>query len=122
MNNLNSVIIEGNLTNDPELNYTSSSAAVCKFPIAVNRRYKMNGQPQEEVSYFDIESWNKIAESCSQYLNKGRGVRVVGRLKQERWTQNGQNKSKIIILAEHVEFKPKKHEPITSREEYPYDI
>ncbi|MDA3823281.1 MAG: single-stranded DNA-binding protein [Bacteroidales bacterium] len=105
MNNLNSILIEGNLTKDPDLSYTSSSAAVCKFPIAVNRKYKVNDQMQDEVSYIDIEAWNKIAESCSQYLTKGRGVRVVGRLKQERWQQNGQNRSKIIIVAEHIEFK-----------------
>ena len=106
MNNLNSVLIEGNLTREPELNYTSSSVPVCKFPIAVNRKYKVNNQMQDEVSYFDIETWNKTAESCSQHLNKGRGIRVVGRLKQERWQQNGQNRTRIVIIAEHVEFKP----------------
>lgn len=106
MNNLNSVLIEGNLTKDPDLTYTSSSAPVCKFPIAVNRKYKVNEQVQDEVSYFEIETWNKTAESCSHYLQKGRGVRVVGRLKQERWQQNGQSHSRIVIIAEHVEFKP----------------
>lgn len=76
---------------------------------------------QDEVSFFDIEAWNRIAETCSQYLTKGRGVRIVGRLKQERWQQNGQNRSKIIILIEHVEFKPQKQEPITTGEALYYD-
>jgi single-strand DNA-binding protein len=59
------------------------------------------------VSYFDVTTWSRLAEVCGEYLKKGRGVRVVGRLKQDRWTSpEGQGRSKVSIVAEHVEFKP----------------
>ena len=112
MNNLNSVLIEGNLTKDPELAYTPKGTAVCRFSIATNRFYKQEEDYQKEVSYFDVTVWAKQAEVCSEYLKKGRGVRVVGRLKQDRWQDaEGNNRSKVLIVAEHVEFKPKKGSP-----------
>jgi single-strand DNA-binding protein len=59
------------------------------------------------VSYFDVTTWARLAEVCGEYLKKGRGVRVVGRLKQDRGTDaDGKEHSKIFIVAEHVEFKP----------------
>ena len=107
MNNLNSILIEGNLTRDPELVYTQKGVAVCKFSVACNRWYKQEEETQKEVSFFDVCAWTKLAESCSEYLKKGRGVRVVGRLKQDRWKDaDGKTRSRIIIVAEHVEFKP----------------
>jgi single-strand DNA-binding protein len=107
MNNLNSILIEGNLTRDPELSYTTKGTAVCKFSVACNRFYKQDDELQKEVSFVDVCTWTKLAEVCSEYLKKGRGVRVVGRLKQDRWTdQEGKSHSRIFIVAEHVEFKP----------------
>jgi single-strand DNA-binding protein len=62
---------------------------------------------QKEVSCFDVSAWTRLAEVCGEYLKKGRGVRVVGRLKQDRWTDaDGKPHSRIFIVAEHVEFKP----------------
>jgi single-strand DNA-binding protein len=107
MNNLNSILIEGNLVRDPELSYTSKGTAVCKFSVGCNRAYKQDDQLQKEVSYFDVTTWQRLAEVCGEYLKKGRGVRVVGRLKQDRWTDpEGKGRSKVFIIAEHVEFKP----------------
>ena len=107
MNNLNSILIEGNLVRDPELSYTPKGSAVCKFSVACNRSYKQGDGFQKEVSYFDVSCWTRLAEVCGEYLKKGRGVRVVGRLKQDRWTDaDGKGRSKIFIVAEHVEFKP----------------
>ena len=107
MNNLNSILIEGNLVRDPELKYTPKGAAVCSFALASNRYFKQDEETQKEVSYFDVTTWSRLAEVCGEYLKKGRGVRVVGRLKQDRWTSpEGQARSKIEIVAEHVEFKP----------------
>jgi single-strand DNA-binding protein len=107
MNNLNSILIEGNLTRDPELSYTSKGTAVCKFSVACNRFFKQEDETQKEVSYFDVSCWTRLAEVCGEYLKKGRGVRVVGRLKQDRWTDaDGKPRSRIEIVAEHVEFKP----------------
>ncbi len=108
MNNLNSILVEGNLTRDPELSYTPKGTAVCKFSVGCNRYYKQDDEVQQEVSFFDITVWGRQAEVCSEYLHKGRGVRVVGRLKQDRWQDpEGNNRSKVQIIAEHVEFKPK---------------
>jgi len=107
VNSLNSVLLEGNLVKDPETKSISSDSTVCCFTIAVNRSYRKNNDYVNEVSYFDIETWGKLAESCNNTLRKSRGVRVVGRLKQDRWDDdNGKNHSRIKIIAEHVEFKP----------------
>jgi single-strand DNA-binding protein len=107
MNNLNSILIEGNLVKDPELSYTAKGTAVCKFSVACNRAFKQDDQLQKEVSFFDVSTWTRLAEVCGEYLKKGRGVRVVGRLKQDRWTDtDGKPHSRVEIVAEHVEFKP----------------
>jgi len=112
MNNLNSVLLEGNLTRDPELRYTPKGTPVCSFGIACNRYYKQEQEVQQEVSFFEITVWNRQAEVCNEYLHKGRGVRVVGRLKQDRWTDGeGQNRSKVQVVAEHVEFRPERKKP-----------
>jgi single-strand DNA-binding protein len=107
MNNLNSILLEGNLVRDPEINHTPKGTPVCKFSIASNRFYKLEDEFQKEVSFFDITTWSRLAEVCGEYLKKGRGVRIVGRLKQDRWKGNdGKGKSKVYIIADHVEFKP----------------
>ena len=107
MNSLNSILIEGNLTRDPALNETPKGTTVCTFGVASNRFYKQNEEMQKEVSFFEVEVWARLAEACAENLKKGRGVRVVGRLKQDRWTDaEGKNHEKVRIVAEHVEFKP----------------
>lgn len=109
MNNLNSVLLEGNLVRDPEKVLVGSNGNVMgKFSIAVNRYYKKaNAEAVEEVMYIGVQVWGGLAEGCLNYLKKGRGVRVVGRLRQERWEdKEGGNREKIIVVAEHVEFKP----------------
>lgn len=110
MNNLNSILLEGNLVRDPDSRSTPSGNAVCGFTLASDRTYK-NAQDvyEKEVSYFDVEAWSKLGSACAQYLTKGRGVRVVGRLKQDRWTDtDGKPRARVKIVAEHVEFKPQK--------------
>ena len=108
MNNLNSILLEGNLVRDPDLRYTPQGSPVCSLTVACNRYFKQNEELQEEVSYFDVTTWNRLAEVCKEYLSKGRGVRVVGRLKQDRWQDTeGKTRSKVLVVAEHVEFKPK---------------
>jgi single-strand DNA-binding protein len=107
MNNLNSIIVEGNLTRDPEYRLTPKGKPVCMLSVASNRYYKKDEETKEETSFFNVETWAKLAETCNQYLNKGRGVRVIGRLKQDRWTNpEGQNRERLKIVAEHIDFKP----------------
>ncbi len=107
MNQLNSILIEGNLTTDPIFKETPKGTPVCSFSLASNRFYGKGEEGEKEVSYFDIETWSKLADTCGAQLKKGRGVRVVGRLKQDRWTgTDGKPRSMVKIVAEHVEFKP----------------
>ena len=107
MNNLNNVILEGNLTRDPELKYTPSGTEVCLMSVANNRYYKKADEKVQEVSYIDVEAWAGLGVTCKEYLSKGRGVRVVGRLKQDRWTDaDGNSRSRVKLVAEHVDFKP----------------
>ncbi|MDR1252445.1 MAG: single-stranded DNA-binding protein [Treponema sp.] len=107
MNNLNSVLIEGNLVRDPLLRSTPKGTSICTFSLAFNRFFKQDSVLEREVSFFEVESWAKLAESCYNLGHKGRGVRVVGRLKQDRWEgSDGKPHSKVTIVAEHVEFRP----------------
>jgi single-strand DNA-binding protein len=107
VNNLNSILLEGNLVRDPELSYTPKGTAVTTFTVASNRFYKQDGQLVSDVSFFPVTCWARLAEVCHEFLKKGRGVRIVGRLKQDRWKDaDGQNRSRVHIVAEHVEFRP----------------
>lgn len=107
MNNLNSVLIDGNIVRDPQFHSTPKGTAVCTFSVASNRFFKQDDATEKETSFFDVETWARLAESCGAFGRKGRGVRVVGRLKQDRWNDaEGKPRSKIKIIAEHVEFKP----------------
>ena len=107
MNNLNSILIEGNMVREPLLRTTPKGTPVCTFSLASNRFFKQDSGMEKEVSFFDVETWAKLAEACNNLGKKGRGVRVVGRLKQDRWTGNdGKARSRISIVAEHVEFRP----------------
>jgi len=107
MNDLNSILIEGNLVREPQYRTTPKGTPLCTFPIATNRFYKQNGGTEKEVSFFNVEAWAKHADICNNHGKKGRGVRIVGRLKQDRWNDNaGKTQSKIVIIAEHVEFRP----------------
>jgi len=107
----NKVILIGNLTKDPEIRYTPSGTAVASFRLAVNHRYKQGEEFKEEVCYIDIVVFGKQAESCGQFLNKGNGVIVEGRLQEKRWEgEDGQKRSKHEVVAQTVRFLPKRSE------------
>ena len=107
MNNLNSVLIEGNMVRDPLIRSTNRGTSVCNFTIASNRYYKQDTNFEKEVGFFDVEAWGKLGDTCGNLGKKGRGVRVVGRLRQDRWTGNdGKSHNKVAIVAEHVEYRP----------------
>jgi single-strand DNA-binding protein len=107
MNNLNSIIIEGNMVRDPLFRSTARGTSLCTFSIASNRFYRQDSGLENEVSFFDVETWAELAESCHDLGHKGRGVKIVGRLKQDRWNgPDGKQRSRITIVAEHVEFRP----------------
>jgi single stranded DNA-binding protein len=85
MASLNRVFLIGNLTRDPELRHTPNGAAVAQFGLAVNRYYQsQGGERKEDVCFVDISAWGKIAETCSQFLKKGKQVFLEGRLQFDR--------------------------------------
>jgi len=105
MASYNRVIIAGNLTKDPEYKQIASQG-LCRLNIASNRQFKnkQTGNLVQDVCYIEIDVWGSQAESCKQYLQKGKSVLVEGRLKLETWESEGQNKRKHIIVADKVIF------------------
>jgi single-strand DNA-binding protein len=104
MVSVNRVILAGRLTRDPETRFTPAGTAVTGFSLAVNRRYKVNNEVKEEVSFFDIVVFGKQGENCAEYLSKGRPVLVEGRLKQRSWESDGVKRSKVEVVADNVQF------------------
>jgi single-strand DNA-binding protein len=104
MVDINHVVLIGRLTRDAELKYTAGGQAVCKFSIAVNRRRKNGEQWVDEPNFFDIVLWGRQGEAVNQYLIKGKAVGVEGELRQDRWEQDGQNRSKVEIVANNLQL------------------
>lgn len=102
----NRIVIMGNLTRDPDYKQLSSGQAVCRLGLATNRQFKnkQSGSMVQEVCYIDIDVWGAQAESCRQYLQKGRSVLIEGRLKFDSWEDNGQTRSKHSVVADRVVF------------------
>lgn len=111
MASFNKVVLLGNLTRDPEVRYTPGGTAVAGFALAINRKYKKGEETKEEVSYIDIVVFGKQAENCQKYLNKGDAVLIEGRLQQSRWDdkETGQKRSKVEVVAQSVNFMPKRN-------------
>jgi single-strand DNA-binding protein len=107
MASYNRVVMVGNLTRDPEYKQLPSGQAVCRLGLAVNRSFKnkQSGNAVQEVCYIDVDVWGAQADSCNQYLKKGRPVLVEGRLKYDTWQdQQGSTRSKHSIVADRVLF------------------
>ncbi len=107
MASFNRIILIGNLTRDPEHRNLASGQAVCRLGLATNRQFKnkQTGSLVQEVCYIDVDGWGAQAESCRQYLQKGRPVLIEGRLKLDSWEdQAGQKRNKHSIVAERVVF------------------
>ena len=104
MRDVNIVVLVGRLTRDAELKYTNSGMPICRFSVAVNRSRKQGDQWVDEASFFDIDYWGKGGEAVNQYLTKGKQVAVEGELRQDRWEQEGQSRSKVIVNANNVQL------------------
>jgi single-strand DNA-binding protein len=108
MTGFNKVILAGNLTRDPETRYTPSGTAITKFGLAVNRKWKdsQTGEMREEVTFVDVDSFGKQAETIGNYLKKGRPILVEGRLKLDQWTDNQtqQKRSRLGVVLESFTF------------------
>ena len=81
----NTVTIVGNLTRDPELRFTAGGKGVASFGVAVNRRYQVNGEWQEKVSFFNVTAWDQLGENAAASLTKGTRIIVTGRLEQREY-------------------------------------
>ena len=121
MNQLNSLILEGNLVRDAVLTEPAPGFKKCNFTMGVNRFYKnRKNEDVNEASFFDVEAYNQLAEWCGKKATKGRGVRVVGRLKQDTWkTNDGKTASRVYVVAEHIEYKPLRKDSSETTEEQP---
>jgi single-strand DNA-binding protein len=105
--NINRVMVTGNLTKDPELRSTPSGTSICKLRIAVNSRRKdASGQWVDKPNYFDVTVWGAQGENCAQYLQKGRGVAIDGRLDWREWdaTDGSGKRQAVEIIADTVQF------------------
>jgi len=104
MKSVNMVILMGNMTRDAELRYTPNGKAVASFGLAINRTYKdAAGDKKEEVDFFDVVAWGKLAEIISQYGSKGQGVHVSGRLQNRNWEgTDGTKRNKTEIIAADI--------------------
>lgn len=105
---INKVIIYGNLTRDPELKALPSGSHVATFSVATNRVYKdAQGARQESTDYHNIVVFGRQAETASQYLKKGAGVFIEGRLQTRSWEKDGTKQYRTEIVADRVQFGPK---------------
>ena len=99
----NSITLVGNLTRDPELRFTTGGRGVASFGIAVSRRYQVNGEWQEQTSYFNIVAWGQLGENAASSLTKGMRVVVSGRLEQREYqNREGEKRTAIEINADEV--------------------
>jgi len=99
----NSITLTGNLTRDPELRFTTGGRGVASFGLAVNRRYQVNGEWQEQVSFFNIVCWGDLGENVAATLTKGSRCIVSGRLEQRSWeTNDGEKRSVVEVIADEV--------------------
>ena len=103
--NINSVVLVGNLTKDPELRHTPSGTAVTTLRVAVNDRVKKGEEWTDAAYYFDVTVWGRTAENCAQYLAKGRPVGVQGKLTWREWdAQDGSKRQSVEVVADNIQF------------------
>lgn len=101
------VVVVGFLGKDPELRYTPAGTPICTFSVATSRRWTdANGQPQERTVWFRVSAWRRLAETCNEYLSKGRQVLVEGELSEPKPYQgrDGQWRASLDLLALNVKF------------------
>lgn len=104
MADINRVVLVGRLTRDAELRYTASGQPVSNISIAVNQRRKRDEQWVDEAHFFDAVVWGKTAESLAPYLKKGKQIGVEGELRQNRWEQDGQKRSRVEISTTNIQL------------------
>lgn len=103
---MNRVYLAGRLTRDPVLRKTSTGTSCADFSLAVPEGFNSkDGKTQETAHFFDVVVWDKQADACSEYLQKGAPILIEGRLLFEQWKdKEGQPRSKVRVRADRVQF------------------
>lgn len=107
MPSINRVILAGNLTRDPDTKEVGTGRQLCKFSLAINKKYKdQAGQLQSKVTYVDVSAWGDLALNCQKFLGKGAGAIVEGALELREWSDktSGEKRSKLEVVAAQVHF------------------
>jgi len=116
----NKIDIIGYVSNEPEMRFTANGKPVTTFTVPVNRKYKINDEEKEDVEWFAITAWNRLAEICNQFVVKGTLVFVTGRVSLHRWeSQDGKEKSRLEINANKVFFLSKPNSTSDAKTESP---
>src|SRR5271167_5187576 len=112
MNNINRVVITGNLTADPELRSTPSGTSVCNLRIACNTRRKDGEEWVDKPNFFNVTVWGAQGENVARYLSKGRPVAIDGRLEWREWeAQDGNKRQAVDVIADSVQFLGSREDP-----------
>ena len=99
----NSITLVGNLPRDPEIRFTATGRAVASFSMGVGRRYQVNGEWQEQTSWFNVTAWGQLGENAAATLVKGSRVVVTGRLEQREYTsREGEKRTAIDVVADDI--------------------
>lgn len=103
--NINSVVLTGNLTQNPELKDTQGGGKVCRIRLATNTRVKRGDEWQDKANYVDVVVFGRTAENCARYLAKGRPIALSGRLDWSEWTaQDGSKRQQLSVVANDIQF------------------
>jgi len=113
----NKVFLIGRLTRDPETRYTSSGVAVTRFSLAINRPQRRDST-NNEVDFFRIVTWRKLAEICNEFLRKGKLVAIEGRLQISSYEKNGQKNQSVEVVADNMKMLDRKGSESSSGSSY----
>src|SRR6266705_3711363 len=121
MSGVNQITIVGNVGSAPELSYGQSSVPFCRFSVAVNEQWKTDGEKREKVTWFPVVAFNSLAETCANYIDRGRLVAIQGRVQTREYEDRAGTKHQVMqILAEKVTFLgPAKREEHNGRQTSP---
>lgn len=102
MADINSVVLAGRLTREAELRYANNGTPIVKIGLALNTRKKQGEEWVDEANFFDITVFGRQGEALHPYLTKGKQIAVRGELRQDRWEQEGQSRSRVYVLADNI--------------------
>lgn len=104
---LNKIMLIGNLGRDPDMSYTQNGRAVTKFSLAVSRRWRdrESGEQRDETQWFNVVAWERLAETCNEYLHKGSKVYIEGRMTSRKYTdKEGQERTAWEVIATEMQM------------------